>query len=254
MRGLRSIVAAVGVLLTASIAQAGNVSIHDGFDGPSLDPAWDVAFSVPGRGAQNTSAWTYSFASGAFVVEDITPIGFGPPWSLVSMSRSIKGGAADFSVALQMGWSSPFVTDMMDLVLAVYAADGIIGRVEYHDAWDGSRGEWVAEDATSYDYRTNANSLGTSGTETLAMSRTGDSVSFLIGGATVLTLTDTRPVTRIALEFGYYSYPGSTFGDFKLYDLDATLAVVPLPPSALMGLGVLGGLGLVRWSRRRRTA
>jgi hypothetical protein len=220
-------------------ADACVVLIRDRFEGPALDPVWDVAFTNPGTTAANTAGWEHRFASGSLVVSHIEPATLSGAWSYVALSRPLGGHVTDFSLSLSMGWKSAGASDMTNVVFTVHADDGsVLGQVLYHDAWTGSRGEWVAipdyarngfwpatKSPGWADYRSGPGTLGDVGSETLTIARTAGVVSLRIGEKEVLSYAAGKCASRAEIAFGYAYDPASTMGELRADGLDGTVTV-----------------------------
>jgi len=247
------VVAASVLLLAAGCASTSDdassprtATVDWSFAGPSLDPAWSVAFTNPGSTAVNAIGWRREFSSGALVVTAIEPATHAGGWSYVSLGRSLGGLATDFSLSLSMGWKSVGATDMKNLFLTVYADDAsVLGQILYHDAWTASRGQWAA--LPSYplngfwpatktpgwvEYESGPGTLFDFGTETLTIARTAGVVSLRIGGTEVLSYAATKCAARVEVSFGYAYDPESTFGQLRVERLVGTATLVSPASSA----------------------
>jgi len=247
------VVAAASVLLLAAGCASTSIdassprtaTIDWSFAGPSLDPAWSVAFTNPGSTAVNAIGWRREFSSGALVVTSIEPATHAGGWSYVSLGRSLGGLATDFSLSLSMGWKSVGATDMKNLFLTVYADDAsVLGQILYHDAWTATRGQWAA--LPSYplngfwpatktpgwvEYESGPGTLFDFGTEKLTIARTAGVMSLRIGGTEVLSYAATKCAARVEVSFGYAYDPESTFGELRGENLSGVATLVP-PASA----------------------
>jgi len=133
---------------------------------------------------------------------------------------------------------------------------------QYNTWWaaDGSDGDdlWVRQaiDLTGYDLTTITWALGVDNgfklylNGNLVASNNAEGYTYrweYSGGISSSYLVNGVNVIAVALE----DHGGATAFDMEVY---GNLVVVPLPPSALMGLGLLGGLGLAKVLRDRRRA
>lgn len=246
---------AVAALSMLALPAAAGTVLLDDFDDGSLDSAWSVSLS-------NATGWTYSESGSELTVTDIAPtvvnsVSYGTVAG-VTLSRSFTE-LGDFDVDVDISWDSESsVAAMQHLLVGLYDADGnlVAGLGGYRDGWVQHAGgvqAIVGSDAT----HPTAGSLALAGDATIGITRTNGAIDFLWDGTSLASGTSTTGVSRIDLILNHYAYDGSSgtsfFGSESVDRVSVSgVKVVPLPPAAWLGLGLLGGMGLVRRLRRRR--
>jgi len=221
------------LLLFSSFNASAVTIIYDEFNSSTLDSQWS-----------NNGLTNYSTGAGLLSVYGVSdPVQDGN-WGYATLSQSFDALGA-FNFTTNIGGSSG-ISDMQSVSFNLIDAGGSsVASVGFTDAWIGSTGSLFSSIGGSL-VSTGADSLPAGFDHlTLGITRDADNnISFSSGALSLMQtgVLDTE-ITGLEINFGYFNYPGSTFGTEHVYHafLEGEPSSVPEPSSFfLMGLGMIG--------------
>jgi hypothetical protein len=240
---LRTSRAALAAFVTLSsfflaIAPAGSagaaVLVYDDFDDGYLTGAWTLTFL-------NTNAWTYVESGTELTVTDIVDYVVDEDWAIVRLSQSLPT-VTDFDLDFEFSWDSEGSGDAMQCVFVwLYGSLGeVIAGGGAWDAWrlnPGSKYGQVGGASTP----SSIGSIPLTGSASVNISRTGDTIAILWNDAPLYSGTETGTPAEVAIEFKYYHQSGSTTSFFGNESVDLVRLEVPDGPALVPEMDVQGG-------------
>ena len=219
--------------------------VFDDFTDGVLGPGWLIEFPT-------SIGWNYVEAGTNLIVSDVLPPkGTTDAWSLVRISKDFAP-MGDFNLTCSFSWDSDGDVNAMQLLLIRLcdaACANAIG-LGFADSWLTDTGSKLALTSDGGPYlSTGSGSLPLAGSADVEIRRTGSNVEYLWDGTPLWTITTSTPVTRVGLEFYYYSHTG-TDGTSLFGNENVDLISMVIPEPAALSLLALGTCFILR--RRRR--
>lgn len=186
------------ISLFSTVAAGQVVVLHDDFDDGSLSPAWDAIFD-------GANAWTFTETGTVLMVTDIGEDFIrctGGCGAAKVILRQPVPPVVDFHLDFDFSWDNMADNKaMMRLFVTLLGPnDEVVVRTGYRDAWYLTRGDKLAVTETD-SFSSGPNTLPFSGTASIDVERTNDSISIAWDGNTLLTSPSATPVQELRLEF-----------------------------------------------------
>jgi hypothetical protein len=200
---------AICALLACSQCLADVTLVHDDFDGPALDPAWQVHLDYD----PPASSWEYEVTGGHLTVTDVQGDSL-DVWCAACVRRECVA-PGDFSLECGFSWdttSEPQTNRAMQQlrVSLVDTAGHVLALVMYYDCWFSSRGVVYALIGSAS--HQGSDRLPYAGEATVRIERSDETVTVWWNEELLLTETEASAVDSLELAFWYAPRENSFFG------------------------------------------
>jgi hypothetical protein len=183
---------------------------EDGFDGPALDPAWQLS-------TWNTASWSGGFEAGAWHLQAIQAQQ-NNTWCEVILGRDLPCRDG-WLITAELGWAGSTIQVMQQALLRLRDDGGeVLARGGFYDAWVGARGSFYACVGSNCQQQP-LNQQPYVGQLTLQASLDQGQLSLVLDGTPYASGPLDSPIAHLELVFAHYEYPTSTLGGVSVTNL-----------------------------------